>query len=128
MKFLHHGIPLLILACLFASPGLRAAEADELLPVEQAFTVNAKALDRGTLQLDWKLAEHYYLYRDRIKVTTNDAGVALGAHELPAGEKKHDEFLGDVEVYHQNFSSTQKLTAPADAAQVTLAVRYQGCH
>ena len=67
MKFLHHGISLLILACLFASPGLRAAEADELLPVEQAFTVNAKALDRGTLQLDWKLAEHYYLYRDRIR-------------------------------------------------------------
>jgi len=128
MKFLLRGALLPILACLLAAPGLRAAEADELLPIEQAFAVNAKALDRNTLQLDWKLAEHYYLYRDRIKVTTSDAGVALGAHELPAGEKKHDEFLGDVEVYHQNFSSTQKLTAPADAAQVALNVRYQGCH
>jgi thiol:disulfide interchange protein DsbD len=128
MKFLRCGILLPLLASLLASPGAHAAEADELLPVEQAFTVQAKAVDRGSIQLDWKLAEHYYLYRDRIKVSTADAGVALAAHELPAGEKKHDEFLGDVEVYHQNFSSTQKLTVPADAAQVTLTVRYQGCH
>ena len=128
MKFLRHGILLPIFACLLASPGLHAAQADELLPIEQAFRVEAKALDHDTVQLDWKLAEHYYLYRDRIKVTTADAGLALGAHELPAGEKKHDEFLGDVEVYHKDFSSTQKLTAPAAAAQITLAVRYQGCH
>jgi len=61
MKFLLRGAFLPILACLLAAPGLRAAEADELLPIEQAFAVNAKALDRNTLQLDWKLAEHYYL-------------------------------------------------------------------
>ncbi|MBS0581868.1 MAG: protein-disulfide reductase DsbD [Proteobacteria bacterium] len=128
MKFPRFGILLSAFACLLAASDPHAAETDELLPVEQAFVVEAKALDRGTLRLDWKLAEHYYLYRERIKVTTADTGVVLGTHELPTGEKKHDEFLGDVEVYHQNFSSTQKLTAPAGAAQVTLAVRYQGCH
>lgn len=128
MKFLRLGLLLTALACLSAPPGARAAEADELLPVEQAYRLEAKALDRETIRLDWKIAKDYYLYRERIKATTSDANVTLGAHDLPAGEKKHDEFLGDVEVYHQDFSSTQKLTAPADAAQVTLAVRYQGCH
>jgi len=109
-------------------PTFVLAAEEPLLDIDQAFKVDAGATDRGTIELHWKLAEHYYLYRDRIKVTTSDAGVALAAHDLPAGEKKHDEFLGDVEVYHKDFSSTQKLTAPADAKQVTLAVRYQGCH
>ena len=111
-----------------ASSSAQTAGEDGLLPVEQAFHVDAKALDRGTIRLDWKIAEHYYLYRDRIKVTTSDAGVSLGAHDLPAGEKKHDEFLGDGEVYHKDFSSAQKLAAPAGAEKVVLAVRYQGCH
>jgi thiol:disulfide interchange protein len=119
---------LLALAVLIRFAYAQDAGEDGLLPVEQAYRVEAKAIDRHTIQLDWKIAKDYYLYRDRIKVASSDADVTLAAHELPAGEKKHDEFLGDVEVYHQNFSSTQKLTAPADAAQITLSVRYQGCH
>ncbi|MFT3790218.1 MAG: protein-disulfide reductase DsbD [Rudaea sp.] len=126
MTFPYRLVALAALACLLAPHAARGADADDLLPVEKAFAVEATALDRATVRLDWKLAEHYYLYRDRIKVTSAD--VALGAHALPAGEKKHDEFLGDVEVYHKDFSSTQTLTVPADAAQVTLAMRYQGCH
>ncbi len=126
MKFLY--TIAVVLAAGFACNAAYAADADDLLAVDKAFVVEAQAVDRGTIRLDWKLAEHYYLYRDRIKVSTTDAGVTLGAHELPAGEKKHDEYLGDVEVYHKDFSSTQKLTAPADLAQVTLAVRFQGCH
>ena len=118
----------LALAAGFACNAAHAADADGLLAVDKAFVVEARAVDRGTIRLDWKLAEHYYLYRDRIKVTTTDAGVTLAAHELPAGVKKHDEYLGDVEVYHKDFSSTQALTAPADLAQVHLAVRFQGCH
>jgi thiol:disulfide interchange protein DsbD len=47
---------------------------------------------------------------------------------LPPGEKKHDEYLGDVEVYHQNFTSTQALSVPAAATLVNLALRFQGCH
>jgi thiol:disulfide interchange protein len=118
--------PLFVLGVAQASA--QTANEEDLLPVDKAFVVSAKAVDRGAVQLDWKLAEHYYLYRDRIKVTTTDAGVTLAAHELPPGEKKHDEFLGDVEVYHQDFSSVQKFSAASTATQVTLAVRYQGCH
>jgi thiol:disulfide interchange protein DsbD len=106
----------------------QTANEDDLLPVEKAFVVSAKAVDHRSVRLDWKLAEHYYLYRDRIKVSTSDTGVTLAAHELPPGDKKHDEFLGDVEVYHRDFSSIQKLNAAPSATQVTLAVRYQGCH
>ena len=107
---------------------LHAADADNLLPVEQAFKLETKAVDRGTVQFDFKIADDYYLYRERVKVKSNDAGVTLGALDMPNGEKKHDEFLGDVEVYHHGFTATQHLTAPADADKVSLELRYQGCH
>ena len=111
----------------FGSSAL-AADADNLLPVEQAFKVETKAVDRGAVQFDFKIADDYYLYRERVKVKSNDAAVTLGALDMPAGEKKHDEFLGDVEVYHHGFAATQHITAPADADKVSIELRYQGCH
>ncbi len=108
--------------------GAFAADADNLLPVEQAFKVETKAIDRDAIEFDFKIADDYYLYRERVKVKSNDASVTLGALDMPAGEKKHDEFLGDVEVYHHGFKATQHLTAPADADKVALELRYQGCH
>ncbi|HEX3895871.1 MAG TPA: protein-disulfide reductase DsbD [Rudaea sp.] len=111
-----------------AAGSLHAADADNLLPVEQAFKVEAKAIDRGSVRFDFKIANDYYLYRERVKVKSNDAGVTLGALDMPNGEKKHDEFLGDVEVYHHEFTAMQHLTAPADADKVSLELRYQGCH
>lgn len=107
---------------------VQAADEDNLLPVDQAFKVSAKALDRDTVRIDFAIADDYYLYRERIKTKAVDAGVTLGALDLPAGEKKHDEFLGDVEVYHHGFAATQHLTAPAGADKVALELRYQGCH
>ena len=62
-----------------------AADADNLLPVEQAFKVESKAVDRGAVQFDFKIADDYYLYRERVKVKSNDANVSLGALDMPPG-------------------------------------------
>src|SRR6185295_15500304 len=99
----------LFLALLGSTPAW-AAEEDNLLPVEEAFKVEAHAVDRATIKLDFKIADDYYLYRERMKTRSVDASVTLGALDLPAGEKKHDEFLGDVEVYHHTASATQAFT------------------
>ncbi len=117
-----------VLASTVTMSPAHAQTDDDLLPVDKAFIVEASPLNRETIRLEWKLTPHYYLYRERIKVTTPDSGVTLAQHVLPPGEKKHDEYLGDVEVYHQNFSSTQQFTAPAAATEIHLAVRFQGCH
>jgi thioredoxin:protein disulfide reductase len=108
--------------------GAAAADADNLLPVEQAFKVEARATDRGTVELDFRIADDYYLYRERIKTKSTDPAVTLTALDLPPGEKKHDEFLGDVEVYHHAFTATQHLTAPVELDKAALELRYQGCH
>ncbi|MGN6519242.1 MAG: protein-disulfide reductase DsbD family protein [Dokdonella sp.] len=105
------------------------AQEDGLLPVEQAFKLDAKTAGPGKLALHWDIAPDYYLYRSRIKAKTSQAGLTLGTLELPAGEKKQDEFLGEVEVYHHAIDATLPYTL-ADAAtkSVTVSLTVQGCH
>jgi thiol:disulfide interchange protein DsbD len=112
----------------FGANAIHAADEDNLLPVEEAFRVESKALDRATIEIRFKIADDYYLYRERMKTRSTDPSVVFNALDLPAGEKKHDEFLGDVEVYHHGLVATQHLTAPATATKVPLELRYQGCH
>jgi thiol:disulfide interchange protein len=122
--------PLLFLAmALCALPAL-AQDDDGLLPVTQAYALTHDASQPGVLKLHWRIAPDYYLYRGRIKVTAADPGaVTLGEPSLPDGLRKHDEYLGDVEIYHGDIDATVPYTLK-DAATKTLAVnvQYQGCH
>ena len=118
-----------LVAALGVLPLAHAQSEDDLLPVEQAFKLTAKIAEPGKVALHWDIAPDYYLYRARIKAKTSQEGVTLGELDLPAGKKKHDEFLGDVEVYHKAIDATLPYTL-ADAATKTLAVTItvQGCH
>jgi thiol:disulfide interchange protein DsbD len=114
---------------LLACAGIaHADQPDNLLPVDQAFRVEATAPDRQTVQFKFTIADDYYLYRGRISTKAADAATTLGALDLPDGEKKHDEFLGDVEVYHHGLTATQHLTVAPNAANAVIELRYQGCH
>jgi thiol:disulfide interchange protein DsbD len=107
--------------------GPALAQSDtELLRVEEAFALTATAADHGTVKLEWKIADGYYLYRSRIKTGKPGDGITLAELQLPPGEPKHDEFLGDVEVYHQKAVATQPLTTTGDTAE--FSVNFQGCH
>ncbi|MBS0556138.1 MAG: protein-disulfide reductase DsbD [Proteobacteria bacterium] len=118
-----------LLFALLSSAGIvHADEADNLLPVDQAFRVEATAPDRQTVQFKFTIANDYYLYRGRISTKAADATTTLGELDLPDGKKKHDEFLGDVEIYHHGFTATQHLTAATDATNAVIELRYQGCH
>src|SRR5690242_21558896 len=93
-----------IVMCSIA-PFAHAQSDDDLLPVEQAFKLTAKIAGPGTVALHWDIAPDYYLYRTRIKAKTSQSGLTLGELALPDGTKKHDEFLGDVEVYQDRKST-----------------------
>jgi len=118
-----------LLAALGLAAVAQAQSEDDLLPVDQAFKLSAKAAEPGRIALHWEIAPDYYLYRTRIKAKTAQAGVTLGDLDLPAGEKKHDEFLGDVEVYHHAVDATLPYTlADAAAKTVSVTITVQGCH
>ncbi|MGZ8250400.1 protein-disulfide reductase DsbD [Methylomagnum sp.] len=106
-----------------------AVQADELLPPDEAFRFLAEVKDAHTLHVSWRVAEGYYLYREKFKFALSAGnGVALGQFEIPHGESKHDEEFGAVEVYHRDIGFDLPLTrADAQAATLGLQVGYQGC-
>ncbi|MDG2526131.1 protein-disulfide reductase DsbD [Stenotrophomonas sp. HITSZ_GD] len=125
MKWLHRFLALCALS-LSSLPALAFTEAD-LLPVDQAFALSARADGRDGIELQWKIAEGYYLYRHRIAVTPVGPGFAPGPLTLPDGHKKHDEFFGNVETYRGQLRAVLAGEADPGAREVALEVRYQGC-
>ncbi|MBD1554345.1 protein-disulfide reductase DsbD [Pseudomonas typographi] len=100
--------------------------SSSFLPVERAFEVSQADSDPGTIKVRFVAADGYYLYRHRFQFHTEPADIGLGPAQLPAGEAKHDEYFGDVEVYHNIVDVTLPRPATAGAA-FTLVVGYQGC-
>lgn len=113
------------LACLFATASLAAQAVDEkdLLPVDQAFALQATATAPDRVELTWKIAPGYYMYRHRTSVEGFDGG----ALAMPDGKKKHDEFFGDVEIYRESLTAAYTGTPAPGTQRVALKVKYQGC-
>jgi thiol:disulfide interchange protein DsbD len=98
----------------------------DFLPVRQAFQLSLVQSSAEKITLRFVAADGYYLYRHRFQFRAEPAGVQLGEAQLPAGEKKHDEYFGDVEVYHAILDVD--IPRPTDDQRpFTLAVTYQGC-
>ena len=101
---------------------------DEFLPPDQAFRFDALAEGSDRVRLNWEIADGYYLYRARIKVTTSDGRVELGAVQFPAGQVKNDEYFGRQEVYHHELAASLPVARRSGGAlELPLAVTYQGC-
>jgi thiol:disulfide interchange protein DsbD len=102
------------------------AGEDEYLPIDEAFALTSEALSVNTIQLNWRIAKGYYLYKERMKVEPVAAGTTLGALVLPKGESHTDEYFGKQEIYRESVDATISLP-PANAKSVDLKVTYQGC-
>jgi thioredoxin:protein disulfide reductase len=109
---------------------LSAAKSDEdkFLPPDQAFRFDALAEGTDRVELHWDIAQGYYLYRARIKVSTPSTKAQLGTPEFPTGQFKTDEYFGRQEIYHHD------LVVPVPVArssggplELPVQVTYQGC-
>ena len=112
-----------------SSPTLGGASVDnskDFLPVRQAFQLNLSDTTPESIKLQFVATEGYYLYRHRFQFRTEPADIGLGAAQLPDGEKKRDEYFGDVEVYHGILDVNLPRKA-GDTRPFTLVVTYQGC-
>ena len=109
----------LLLAAAF---GARAA--DDFLEPEKAFRFAARALDERTVEVSFKVAPGYYLYRERFIVAAE--GATIGEPAYPAGKVKFDETFGkNVETFRGDFA----IRVPVNQAQgpFRLNVTSQGC-
>lgn len=96
----------------------------DFLPVHEAFKLDLISADAQSIKLRFVATEGYYLYRHRFQFRSEPADIALGNARIPQGEAKHDEFFGDVEVYHGIVDIEVPRT---DSRAFTLLVGYQGC-
>lgn len=72
----------------------------DFLPVRDAFQLSLVSSTPQSIKLRFVASEGYYLYRHRLQFRAEPADIRLGTAQLPQGEQKHDEYFGDVEVYH----------------------------
>ncbi len=104
-----------------------AINEDDLLPVDQAFVLSASTPSRERIEVQWKIADGYYLYRHRTDVQVDGPGFQAGKPQLPKGKAYQDEFFGAVETYRGSLTAALAGAAAPGTDSVTLKVKYQGC-
>jgi thiol:disulfide interchange protein DsbD len=117
---------LLLVLLLLVAPAVHAAGGDELLEPEKAFRFSAQALDSGTVEIRYQIADGYYLYRERFRFAAEPASVMLGSPRFPEGEIHEDKFFGKQVTYRREVRILLPLAA-ANADRVKISVTSQGC-
>ena len=114
----------LLLWLALAAPPAPAASPQDLLEPEKAFRFSARVLDAKAVEVQFAIADGYYLYRERFKFAAENA--RLGKPEFPVGVRKTDQFFGDTETYRKEV----RIRVPVEAGAgdpLKLVVTSQGC-
>ena len=114
---------------IFKSLGIKPGGQGDLLPPDEAFHFYSEIKDANTLWVSWRIADGYYLYREKFNLVLGDApGVRLGPYEIPHGEPKQDPEFGSVEIFHKDVGFAVPLERSSlDAGRIELRVAFQGC-
>jgi thioredoxin:protein disulfide reductase len=110
-----------------ANAQLFRAPANELLDPEKAFRISARALDERMVEVEFKIADGYYMYRDRFSFAT-ESGKPLAEVQIPRGTPKEDQFFGKTETF-RHLVRIRVPVSQQEAARgsVNLKVTSQGC-
>lgn len=108
-------------------PGAIDPTASAELPVDQAFTMNARFDKPNELTVGWQIAPGYYLYRDKLTFTATGR-IDLGAATLPKGTPHSDDSFGDVEIFRDYIEAKVPFArASPDELEVEITAGFQGC-
>lgn len=115
----------LLLLCVFAAASAGAEQ--RYLEPEQAFALSAVMASPTELDVRYKIAPGYYMYRGRFELALSPDAQRLGTPVYPKGIVKYDpNFDKKVEIFHDQVLIRIPLKAGAAAPQ-TLDVTGQGC-
>lgn len=101
---------------------------DDILAPDDAFKISYDS-QPGQFKVNWIIADGHYLYRDKIKITTDETSVNSKPLVMPQGEAKDDPvFNKTLYVFHHLADATlpYQYTDSGDK-EVTFKVKYQGC-
>ncbi len=116
----------LVMSAVYSQAALSAITADntEFLHPDKAFIPTIQQ-DNSNIRISWEIEKGYYLYMGMFKFTTDNDQVKIINIKMPEGQKKHDEFFGDVDVYY--LKTHADLEIQDNSLPFNLLVTYQGC-
>ncbi|MCG7983532.1 MAG: protein-disulfide reductase DsbD [Candidatus Thiodiazotropha lotti] len=128
---MHKPINLIVLVLLLtglAGTTLADWNEDELLMPDQAFQISGQSVTADTLKVEWRIADGYYMYRDKIHFDTEAIGIELGDPNLSKAKIKQDEFFGEVAIYRNKAVAEIPLKRIQGSTEtLLLKARSQGC-
>jgi thioredoxin:protein disulfide reductase len=114
-----------LLVLLLSAGGGAARAADDFLDPAVAFKFSATE-QPGEVLVHYKIADGYYMYRERFAFATRNGAATIGDPQIPPGHVKFDPtFNKNVETYRNELTiriPVKQATGPFD-----LAVTSQGC-
>jgi len=110
-----------------AAPAFNLTGEPELLDPSAAYRVTASA-DAGQLEVIWRIADGYYLYRDKLGFASASEGITLGPAVLPMPtEIKDDPFFGQMAIYRGDVTIQVPYSGTTAGNTLALDVDAQGC-
>ncbi len=105
-----------------------AGDDDGILDPDQAFVLKTWS-ENGRVFAEWQIAEGHYMYRDKTKIIpAKGSELTTSNFIIDKGELKHDDFFGDIYVFHnQAKSSTAIGNAQNGIKNASFKIKYQGC-
>jgi len=109
-----------------------ALAEEEFLPPEQAFVIQPSKVvtsEQGNqVVVSWKIADGYYIYRDKVSFTSKDDDLKLGDIELSPSETKNDPYFGEIQVYKKELTAKIPFTSNKNKAELLfMTAKSQGC-
>lgn len=103
------------------------AEEDFLEP-EDAFRFSARLASNRLLEVQYQIADGYYMYRDRFRFEVEPQSVVLGEPHFPDGEWHEDEFFGRSMIYRVQVTIQIPIVSGIDSVgAIRLLAISQGC-
>ena len=110
-----------------SAPAQLFGRQPELLEPEKAFRISARPLDARAIEVEFKIAEGYYMYRERFSFAS-ESGQPLAGVEIPPGKPKEDAFFGKSEIFRDWVRIRVPVSArDAESGSIILQVTSQGC-
>ncbi|MGQ0751314.1 MAG: protein-disulfide reductase DsbD [Betaproteobacteria bacterium] len=117
--------PFLLLILLLS--GIAHGAEPDLLEPEKAFQFAARIARPDAIEVRYRIAPGYYMYRDKFRFSVAPAEAQLGDPQLPPGKKKTDKFFGDVEVYREEVRILLPVETSGAVPALVLTAVSQGC-
>ncbi len=98
------------------------------LKPEQAFQIQARIAQPDRIEVTVRIAEGYYLYRDKLKFALLPEEFSLEPVALPKGRVKKDPYFGSTQIYRDTVSVQLPFKGrPKEKQTLALSIAYQGC-